>query len=47
MMILFMLANAAAGLFLAWDTWRLLPVQPGPGRQALLVVLVAVSCLRP
>ncbi len=26
MMILFMLANAAAGLFLAWDTWRLLPV---------------------
>lgn len=42
MMILFMLANAAAGLFLAWDTWRLLPVQPGPGRQALLVVLMVV-----
>ncbi|WP_276903410.1 metallophosphoesterase [Faecalibaculum rodentium] len=42
MMILFMLANAAAGLFLAWDTWRLLPVQPGRGRQALLGVLAVV-----
>ncbi|WP_297565090.1 metallophosphoesterase [uncultured Faecalibaculum sp.] len=44
MMILYVIFNLALALFLAWDTWRLIPVW-APGKKYLLLILLAAVFL--
>ena len=44
MMILYVIFNLALALFLAWDTWRLIPVS-APGKKSLLLTILAAVFL--